>query len=120
MCQEKVTVIPQFRLPTVAVLSRVCCRLHRRQSTGATKSPHLAFELRPLRISDDGELLKPDGMLSEDEDAALRRTIAALVLNLRGIDPDLRESGLDVLCGLATRRYPPHISIDSQLVHVSG
>lgn len=68
------------------------------------KSPQLAFELRPLRISDDGELLKPDGMLSEDEDAALRRTIAALVLNLRGIDPDLRESGLDMLSSLATRR----------------
>lgn len=65
----------------------------------------MAFELRPLRISDDGELLKPDGQLSEDEDIALRRTIAALVLNLRGIDPDLRESGLDVLCGLASRRY---------------
>lgn len=43
-------------------------------------------------------------MLTEDEDAALRRTIAALVLNLRGIDPDLREQGLDVLCGLAARK----------------
>jgi len=119
MCQEKVYVIRryQFRLPTVVLLSRVCCRLHRRQST---TSPHLAFELRPLRISDDGELLKPDGMLSEDDDAALRRTIAALVLNLRGIDPDLRESGLDVLCGLATRRCPSHISFFLQCVHVSG
>ena len=56
-------------------------------------------------MSNDGELLKPDGELSEDEDIALRRTIAALVLNLRGIDPDLRESGLDMLCGLAARRW---------------
>lgn len=80
------------------------CRLHRRHSAGTTKGPQLAFELRPLRITDDGELLKPDGMLSQDEDAALRRTIAALVLNLRGIDPDLRESGLDMLSSLARRR----------------
>lgn len=90
-------------------LSTTCapCRLHRRHSSGTAKSPQLAFELRPLRISDDGEVLKPDGMLSEDEDAALRRTIAALVLNLRGIDPDLRESGLDMLSSLATRRCAP-------------
>lgn len=86
--------------------SRATCRLHRRHSSGTARSPQLAFELRPLRISDDGELLKPDGELSEDEDAALRRRIAALVLNLRGIDPDLRESGLDVLSSLATRRSP--------------
>ena len=91
--------------PSVRVISLTCkCRLHRRHSSGTAKSPQLTFELRPLRISDDGELLKPDGMLSEDEDAALRRTIAALVLNLRGIDPDLRESGLNVLSSLATRR----------------
>ena len=80
------------------------CRLHRRHSSGTVKGPQLAFELRPLRVTDDGELLKPDGMLSEDEDTALRRTIAALVLNLRGIDPDLRESGLDMLSSLARRR----------------
>ena len=81
------------------------CRLHRRQSPGLRARPHLAFELRPLRMSSDGELLKPDGELSEDEDIALTRTIAALVLNLRGIDPDLRESGLDMLCGLAARKW---------------
>ena len=81
------------------------CRLHGRQSSGLRGRPHLAFELRPLRISNDVELLKPDGELSEDEDIALRRTIAALVLNLRGIDPDLRESGLDMLCGLAARKW---------------
>ncbi len=73
--------------------------------------PHLAFELRPLRMSNDVELLKPDGELSEDEDITLRRTIAALVLNLRGIDPDLRESGLDMLCGLAARRWVQHFSL---------
>ena len=80
------------------------CRLHRIWSSGHASGPQLVIELKPLRISDDGELLKPDGMLTEDEDAALRRTIAALVLNLRGIDPDLREQGLDVLCGLAARK----------------
>ena len=64
----------------------------------------LSQQLRPCHAT---KVLKPDGMLSEDEDAALRRTIAALVLNLRGIDPDLRESGLDVLSTLATRRSAP-------------
>lgn len=87
------------------------CRLHRRQSPGVHNRPHLAFELRPLRMSNDVELLKPDGELSEDEDITLRRTIAALVLNLRGIDPDLRESGLDMLCGLAARRWVQHFSL---------
>lgn len=52
----------------------------------------------------DGEVLKADGQLSEDESAALTRTIAALVLNLRGIDPEIRESGLNMLCRLALRR----------------
>ncbi len=81
------------------------CRLHRGHSSGHTSGPQLAIELKPLRISDDGELLKPDGMLTEDEDAALLCTIAALVLNLRGIDSDLREQGLEMLCGLASRRF---------------
>jgi hypothetical protein len=51
-----------------------------------------------------GEALKADGHLSEDEDAAMTRTIAGLVLNLRGIDPEIRQSGLDLLCTLAVRR----------------
>lgn len=101
----------------ISSTTRAPRRLHRRHSSGAAKSPQLAFELRPLRISDDGEVLKPDGMLSEDEDAALRRTIAALVLNLRGIDPDLRESGLDVLSSLATRRCPSACLYSLCLIH---
>ncbi len=68
----------------------------------------------------NGEVLKADGQLSDDEDAALTRTIAALVLNLRGIDPEIRESGLDSLCRLALRRYAFPLPAQSTLdfVHV--
>lgn len=57
-----------------------------------------------MALDSGSGLLKADGQLSDDEDAAMRRSIAALVLNLRGIDPEIRESGLDALCILAMRR----------------
>ena len=75
------------------------------QKGAELKGPQFEVELRAVpAAAETGEVLKADGQLSDDEDAALKRTIAALVLNLRGIDPEIRESGLDMLCRLALRR----------------
>ncbi|EIE19244.1 hypothetical protein COCSUDRAFT_83592 [Coccomyxa subellipsoidea C-169] len=60
------------------------------------KGPQFEVELRAVpAAAENGEVLKADGQLSDDEDAALTRTIAALVLNLRGIDPEIREDCKD-------------------------
>lgn len=86
------------------------------------KGPQFEVELRAVPVAaENGEVFKADGQLSDDEDAALTRTIAALVLNLRGIDAEIRESGLNMLCHLALRgcAFPPPCVDEARiLLHV--